>query len=83
MMFSKEVDYLIWLYQKKLRGAPVKTQKFYESIIEKLEKVKDPGVGCSFHYFPCPISHDGLNIIKKYQERMSAEYTLDYSIWQY
>jgi hypothetical protein len=39
MMFSKEVDYLIWIYEKKLRllkGKPSKTHKYYETIIEKL-----------------------------------------------
>ena len=86
MMFSKEVDYLVWVYEKKLKflkGPHGKTHKFYDSVIEKLHKVKDPGSGSDYHFFPCPISREGLAIIKKYQERMSAEYTLDYSIWQF
>lgn len=86
MAFSKEVDYLVWVYEKKLKflkGPHSKTHKFYETTIEKLHKVKDPGVGSNYHFFPCPISHQALEIIKKYQERMSAEYTLDYSIWQF
>ena len=59
MMFSKEVDYLVWIYEKKLRnlkGPHSKSHKTYENIIEKLHKAKDPGVGEDYHYFPVPIS---------------------------
>jgi hypothetical protein len=86
MMFIKEVNYLIWVFEKKLKllkGPYTKANKNLEKIIEKLQKVKDPGMGKDYLYFPIPISHEGLDIIKKYQEKMSAEYTLDYSIWQF
>lgn len=86
MMFSKEVDYLVWVYEKKLKhlkGPHGKTHKQIENIIDKLQKVKDPGYGKDYFHFPVPISRQGLEIIKLYQERMSAEYTLDYSIWEF
>ena len=46
MMFNKEVDYLSWIYEKKLKllkGPHGKSHKVIESILDKLAKVKDPG----------------------------------------
>ena len=86
MLFSKEVDYLIWVYEKKLKflkGPHGKSHKVFETVIEKLNSLKDLGEGDNYSYFPLPINKSGLAVIKKYQERMGAEYTLDYSIWQY
>jgi hypothetical protein len=59
MMFSKEVDYLVWVFEKKLKfikGPYGKSHKYLENIIEKLQKVKDPGIGKDYLYFPVPIS---------------------------
>ena len=85
-MFSKEVDYLVWVFEKKLKflkGPNTKAHKHLEGIIQKLLKVKDKGTGKDYMYFSLPISRVGLDIIKNYQEKMSAQYTLDYSIWQF
>jgi hypothetical protein len=83
-MFAKEVKYLKWVYEKKLRILPKGgSSKKTIDIMDKLDKIVSPGVGRDFFHFPVDISREGLAIIKKYQERMSAEYTLDYSIWQF
>lgn len=75
---AKEVRYLQWFYEKKLKAAKAaKPQKEFNSILNKLHNLEEEGQGQPGQ------GPEGRQKISLYIDRMRAEYLLDYSIWYY
>lgn len=75
--FDKEVRYLQWLYEKKLKQNTGKKAKDLNNILNKLANLTNEGFGRP------GTSPEGKKHILLYVDRMCAEYLLDYSIWYF
>ena len=74
---AKEVRYLQWYYERKLKTTTGKKSKEVNMILNKLAIITNEGdgnPGCS---------PQGREHILLYIDRMCAEYLLDYSIWYF